>query len=457
MNDYKEFLRQKQEVAPSYGFECGDLSPALFPFQSDITKWALRRGRAAIFEDCGLGKSFQELEWGNQVCGNTGRPVILLAPLAVSIQFKRESEKFNIPVTLCRTQSDVRDGINVTNYEMLEHFNPSIFSGVIIDESSILKNFASKTKQTILDMFSNTPYRLAATATPAPNDHMELGNHAEFLGIMSRTEMLSEFFTHDGGDTSQWRLKGHAEDVFWQWVSQWAVAISKPSDLGYSDEGYDLPPIQYHHHVVDCDSYDGSLFPEAAGINEQRRSKRNSMTARVDRVAEIVADCSDQPWVIWGELNDECNQLKDAIPGAINIQGSDTNDAKVSKMTDFLNGDVRVLVSKPSVCGFGMNMQHCHNVAFVGLSNSYEQTYQAIRRCHRYGQANPVDVHFTYAPAEEPIMRNLKRKEADAERMRSQMVACLSGDWKTHRQTNDYNPNQKMFVPQWLHDNRERN
>jgi hypothetical protein len=418
--EYDAFLARKAIVDPATGLrDVPMLNPALFDFQRDITSWALRRGRAAVFADCGLGKTPMQLEWARHVPGS----VLILAPLAVSGQTVREGAKFGITVRQARRQADVQPGITVANYEMLEHFDPAYFAGVVLDESSILKSYDGKTRTAIIEAFAHTPFKLACTATPAPNDFMELGNHSEFLGVMSRVEMLSMFFVHDGGETQQWRLKGHAETEFWKWLASWAVCIRKPSDLGYDDGDFTLPELVMHQVTVRVDDpTDGFLFPvEASTLQERLKARRSTIAERVADCAAI-ANATTEPFLVWCNLNDESAQLKAAINGAVEVKGADTNEHKERSMLGFTAGDVRCIVTKPSIAGFGMNWQHCNNMAFVGLSDSYEQFYQAVRRCWRFGQKNPVNVYVITAETEGAVVANIKRKEADAMRMSENMV-----------------------------------
>ncbi len=420
MKAYDAFLAAKAVTDPATGLlDVPPLNPALFDFQRDITAWALRRGRAAVFADCGMGKTPMQLEWARRVPGD----VLILAPLAVAAQTVREGQKFNIAVNYARKHADVRPGVTIANYEMLEHFRPEAFAGVVLDESSILKSYDGKTRTAIIDAFKATPFKLACTATPAPNDYMELGNHAEFLGVMTRVEMLSMFFVHDGGETQQWRLKGHAEAEFWKWLASWAVCIRKPSDLGYADRDFVLPELVMHEICVKVDEpTDGYLFPVEASTMQDR------LKARRDTIAERVADCAavanatDEPFLVWCNLNDESAALKAAIAGSVEVKGSDSNEHKEAAMLGFTAGDPRCLVTKPSIAGFGMNWQHCNNMAFVGLSDSYEQFYQAVRRCWRFGQKKPVNVYVITAETEGAVVANIKRKEADAMRMAENMV-----------------------------------
>lgn len=418
--DYAEFLEKKKIFDNPTGLTVvPSLNPMLFEFQRDIVKWALKRGRAAIWADCGLGKGPMALEWAKHVPGR----VLIVAPLAVSHQFKREAEKFGVDVCVAKTPDQAEGRIIITNYERVELFDASEFTGVVLDESSILKAHDGKTRSMMIEKFKQTPFRLCCTATPAPNDHMELGNHAEFLGTMSRVEMLSMFFVHDGGDTAKWRLKGHAKSEFWKWLASWAVMIRKPSDLGYSDDGFDLPDLHMHQHTVEVDKpTEGMLFAmEAQTLQDRLQARRDTITERVSECAAIANATSDQ-FLVWCNLNDESAELAKAINGAVELTGSDSDDFKEQTMIDFVNGKIRVMVTKPRIAGFGMNLQNCHNMAFVGLSDSYEQFYQAVRRCWRFGQKKPVHVHMITAQTEGAVVANIKRKEKDAMEMAASMV-----------------------------------
>jgi superfamily II DNA or RNA helicase len=370
---------------------------------------------------------------------HTGGNVLILAPLAVAHQTVREGDKFGIPCRFAATQSDVRPGITIANYEKLAHFDASSFDGVVLDESSILKAYTGKIRNQIISSFAATPYRLACSATPAPNDHMELGNHAEFIGVMTRTEMLAMFFVHDGGDTSKWRLKGHATSKFWEWVCSWAVTIRKPSDLGYDDGDFVLPPLEIRDCTVEtprqastADDGQMALFAmEARTLNDQRKVRKDSLSLRVDAAASL-ANGNDEQWLVWCDLNDESKALTAAIDGAVEVSGSDSDDHKRQAAIDFQDGKIRVLVSKPSIFGFGLNFQGCHNVAFVGLSHSYEAFYQAIRRCWRFGQQQPVNAHIIYDVAEGRVIDNIRRKEADSIAMAESMVTIMKQTTMEH-------------------------
>lgn len=459
MSEYEDFLARKAVIDPPTGLPLiPTLSDALFPFQADIVRWALRRGRAALFAGTGLGKTLMALAWARAIHEATGADILILTPLAVAAQFVREGKKFSIPVKHCRHGADVEPGVSVTNYEKLQHFDLSRFGGVVLDESSILKSYDGKTRTQLIAACQAIPYRLAATATPAPNDYMELGNHAEFLGVMSYTDMLATFFTHDGGETQKWRLKGHADGAFWRWMCSWSVMLRNPGDLGYEAGGFDLPPLVQHQHTVSVDYAPslgtGMLFPvEARTLSERIGARRDSVSDRVAQAAAITP--ADAPFVWWCNLNSESDALAKAIPGAVEVRGSDSEDAKERKLIDFSEGRIRVLVTKPSICGFGMNWQHCADTGFVGLNDSFEQVFQAIRRFWRFGQTKPVNVHFIAAETEGAVVANLRRKEADAERMARAMVANTA-DISSEtvrgmkRDRPDYQPMQPIKLPSFL-------
>lgn len=429
MQNYHDFLSSKRTPIEDAGFAVGDedLHPQLFDFQKQIVLWALRRGRAAVFSDCGTGKSPMQLEWARHITAATGRPVLILAPLAVAQQTVREGQKFGIPVTICRSQADVQPGVNITNYEMLAHFQADAFAGLVLDESSILKSYSGVLRKAITDFGAQIAYRLACTATPAPNDLIEIINHAEFLGIMAGKEIIALYFTQDGNTTHAWRLKGHARADFWRWLAGWAVALRKPSDLGYPDVGFVLPPLELHQVTVPGAAPEGMLFAvDAQSLDEQRRAKRATLGPRVQACADLV-NGTHAPWLVWCELNTESEALRKAIPGAVEVRGSDTPEQKEAAMLGFVQGTIRVVISKPSIMGFGMNFQHCRHMAFVGLSNSFEQQYQAIRRCWRFGQTQPVECYQIVSENEGAVVANLQRKEAQAAEMMQELVANMAG------------------------------
>ena len=457
---YADFIERKHLFCAPVGFEVAQVNPMLYPFQADLVRWTLRRGRAALFCDCGMGKTPMQLEWAHRVAEESGGQVLILAPLAVAQQTVREAGKFGIRASYCRSHEGIKDTITVANYEMLEHFDADDFAGIVLDESSILKAYDGKTRNAIIGAFAETPYRLACTATPAPNDFMELGNHSEFLGVMTRAEMLAMFFVHDGGSTQDWRVKGHAESEFWRWVCSWGAMIRRPSDLGYDDGAFVLPALNMSEHVVAADHGKAAreagtlFFDQAQTLHEQRAARRASLDARVAACAALANASGDQ-WLVWCELNDEGDALERAIRGAVQVQGSDTPEHKADAMLGFAAGTVRVLVTKASIAGFGMNWQNCHNVAFVGVSHSYEQFYQAVRRCWRFGQAREVNCHVIIAETEGRVVANLRRKELDAAKMAASMASHMRVMQRSEvtgaaRDMTSYTANVPMALPPWV-------
>lgn len=457
---YESFVANKLQYTPPSGLDqVPELHESLYPHQRDLVAWALRRGRAAIFADTGLGKTAMQLEWARVIHEETGLDVLILAPLAVAAQTVTEGQRLGIVVQECRDGSEVQPGITITNYERLHRFDHKRFGAVVLDESSIIKHHEAKTLRVLLDAFAQTPWRLCATATPAPNDYTELGTHAEFLGICTRAEMLSEFFTHDGGETQSWRLKKHARAEYWRWVASWAALVQRPSDLGYPDDGYDLPPFTVHQHTIEADQAQvfasGRLFAiEAQTLMERRQARKASVTARVEAVAHAV-NADRQPWIVWCDLNAESEALTAAIDGAVEVRGSQTIDEKETRLRAFSSGQVRVMVTKPSIAGFGLNWQHCARVAFVGVTDSWEAYYQAVRRCWRFGQTNHVDVHIFSSEMEGAVVTNLLRKEKDAAVMAAELSAMTAETVREHmkgstRDTNEYNPQIEQEIPSWL-------
>ncbi len=454
---YADYIARKLSTVPPTGLDDFTLPASLFDHQEALTGWALRRGRAAIFADTGLGKSRMQIAWADAVRRHTKRPVLILAPLAVAAQTVGEAAELGVEAVQCREQADAEGvGIAVTNYDRLHKFDPQAFGAVVLDESSCIKHHNTKTLATLLESFRLTPFKLCATATPAPNDWTELGTHAEFLGICTRAEMLAEFFTHDGGDTQTWRLKGHARQVFWQWVCSWGALVRRPSDLGFSDSAYALPPLHMHEHTVETDMpTNGMLFAtEAQTLSERRDARRMSIEDRVRDCAAIV-NSDRQPWVVWCDLNAEGDALTAAIDGAVQIAGADDVEVKEQRLADFAAGRVRVLVTKPSIAGFGLNWQHCARMAFVGVTDSFESYYQAVRRCWRFGQRRDVHVHVLASSAEGAVVANLKRKERDALAMaealstetRGAVMAQVRG---AVRETNSYDAGRRVAVPAFL-------
>ena len=456
--NYAQYIKDKLQTVRATGINHGFSIPdSLFQHQKALVSWAIQRGRAAIFADTGLGKSRMQLAWADAVAKHTGLPVLILAPLAVAAQTVAEGAEIGIDVTHCREgHQAVGQHIVITNYDRLHKFDASMFGGVVLDESSCIKHHNTKTLQILLTAFRSTQFKLCATATPAPNDWTELGTHAEFLGVCTRAEMLAEYFTHDGGDTSVWRLKGHARTIFWQWVSKWGALVRKPSDLGFDDTAYNLPPLVLHEHMVNTEMpLNGMLFAaEAQTLSERRDARRMSMADRVAACAAIV-NADDKNWVVWCDLNAEGDALRKAINGAVEIAGADDTDTKEQRLADFAAGNIRVLVSKPSICGFGLNWQHASRMAFVGVTDSFESYYQAVRRCWRFGQKKDVHVHVFASSAEGAVVANLRRKERDAAKMseslseetRSAIMQSVVG---TTRQTNSHNAVKAVSVPSFL-------
>lgn len=448
---YKEFLQNKRFVLGSSGFDISksELNPMLYDFQKDIVRWALKKGKACIFADCGLGKTPMQLSWAYQVHKHTGGKILILAPLAVADQTKREAEKFGYVAKVVEKQEDCISGINITNYEKLDRFIANEFVGVVLDESSILKSYYGKVRTGIIQNFHEVPYKLACTATPAPNDYMELGNHSEFCGVMTRAEMLSMFFVHDGGDTSKWRLKGHAEDVFWQWLATFSVFVDNPNNIGYEIDGYNLPPINIQEITVDGDT----PTTEKLTLTERRQARKDSLQLRCEQAARIVND-SDEQWLVWCDLNDESHKLHKLINDSVEVQGGDKDTHKSSSMLKFSKGEIKCLVTKPRIAGFGMNWQNCHNMIFTGLSDSYEQFYQALRRCWRFGQEKPVNVYIIISEKEGCIKENIERKQKDFLKMQSEMTELTKEITKkelrsTCRISTPYEPHIKMELPKW--------
>lgn len=459
--NYTDFLKTKQfHIEPS-GFDCSDFNENMFEWQKAISKWGLKKGKCAYFEECGLGKTIQQLEFAEKVHNYTNMPVLILAPLAVAKQTADgEAHKFGYECNLCRTQSDVMNGINITNYEMLEHFNSDSFSGIVLDESSILKNYTSKTKKYLVDAFKNTPYKLCCTATPSPNDFTELGNHAEFLGIMSRTEMLATFFVHDGGSIRDWRLKGHAKEKFFEWVASWACCLTNPVDLGFDGLDYNLPKLNIIEHIVksnDLIDGDGQMRLYARSnlsLSERRQVRKNSMLERTKIVADIV-NSADEQCLVWCDYNDESALSAKMIDSAVEVTGTDSDEHKTKSMLDFSNSKIKCLVSKPKIAGWGMNWQNCHNVIFNGLSDSFEAYYQAIRRCWRFGQKHEVNVHMVVSESEGAVKENIERKQSDAQRMTAALVKYTKDILKadinsTVRMSESYFSSKNISVPNWL-------
>ncbi len=454
MSDYINFLQRKKLEAAPVGFDVPSraLVPALFDFQRDIVRWALKQGRAAVFADCGVGKGPISLEFARLTARHTGKPSLIVAPLAVAAQFEDEATKFCIGLTRCRTQAEVQPGVNVTNYEMLSHFDAEAFGAVVLDESGILKNYTGTTKRMVTEMFSRTPYRLCCTATPAPNDHLELGNHAEFLGVLSSHEMIARWFINSD-QAGVYRLKRHGAADFWRWVASWAVSVRTPADLGYPAKGYVLPPLQMHRVIVPVDlttNREDRLFrsPDlsATGLHAEMRL---TAPARADAVAALV-NPSAGSWLVWCNTDYEADALMARIPDAVEVRGSMAETVKEQRLNDFKAGRIRVLVTKPRIAGYGLNLQGCHNTAFVGLSYSFEQFYQAIRRVYRFGQTKPVNAYVVAAETEDALVSAIERKMAAFEDQRRGMLAASRLAHTRQERRVAYRPSTVMHVPAWL-------
>lgn len=459
---YQDMLARKRRAFTPRGIDVPDLNPAMFPHQRDVTEFLLRAGCGAAFLDTGLGKSFIALEWGRVIADHVGKPVLMLAPLAVGPQHAREAQKFGVDAAYMREPVDGTSypPIVITNYERLHLWDTSLFSGVVLDESSILKSFAGATRNQLIDTFRDIPYRLACTATPAPNDHMEIGNHAEFLGVMKSNEMLSRFFVNDTSTASQkWRLKGHAVVSFWDWMASWSRAISKPSDIGHNDDGFALPELIETTHVVasdrsvDAGDDDGQMrllrMPEMSATSVHKE-KRMTIGPRADAIATAVLAEPNEPWVIWVDTDAEADAMRQRLAGAIEVRGSMKAEMKEDRLVAFGEGRERVLITKPSIAGFGLNWQHCARMAFVGLSFSYEAYYQAVRRCYRFGQTRPVHVHIAMADTEKAIFDVVARKAEDHATMKAEMQSAMKRACMAVDRQKPYNADVDMRLPSWL-------
>lgn len=416
--DYASFLKTKQRAFTGMALQPRHDFPAqCYDWQAAIIRWALKKGRAALFCDCGLGKTLMQLVWAR----NTGQRTLILAPLCVAEQTVREGAKFGIPVLYAPDHAHIGTApIVITNYERLDKFDVSAFGAVVLDESSILKAFDGKTRTKLIETFKATPYRLCCTATPAPNDIAELANHAEFMGLMTRSEFLATWFVHDD---EGWRMKRHAVQPFYRWLASWALAIRRPSDLGYDDTGFILPALRIHDCIVESEHTGDSLFPELAtkGIGGRLKARRGSLEARLDATSNLVHE-RGVPWLIWCGLNAESHALAESMPGAVEVCGDDTYAEKVGAVASFCDGRTKKIISKVKILGYGLNFQHCSHMAFVGLGDSYEQYYQAIRRCWRFGQQKPVDVYVVVSEAESLVVENVRRKEATADTLSRELI-----------------------------------
>ena len=461
--DYTRFLASKRRLPPSSGLACapGDASGQLFGFQRHIVAWAVRRGRAAVWADTGLGKTRIQAEWLRLITTRTGGRGLILAPLAVAAQTVREAAVIGAQVEYVRDDADAAASncpLVITNYDRLHLIDPARFTAVVLDESSILKAFSGQVKRALVTAFRGTPYRLCCTATPAPNDLEELCNHADFLGVMSPAEMRSTFFIADSrGEFMRYRLKGHARRAFHDWLASWAIACRTPADLGFEDGGYRLPPLVITDHYIETGwAAEGELFTvRLAGVTQRAQVRRDTLAARVAACAELIAAEPGEQWIAWCGLNYEAATLAALVPGAVNVQGGDAPEVKSARLLDFAEGRLRVLVTKPSLAGFGLNFQRCARMVFCGLSDSYEQYYQAIRRCYRFGQARPVHVHLVLADAETQITANVRAKEAAARDTAAGLVAAIAAGNRRElfsgtSKADDYEPRRPLSLPDWL-------
>lgn len=422
--NYNEFILSKQNNSKKGGIVASDFNPLLKPFQRFSVDVALRKGQFALFEDCGLGKTFQQLEFGRHVAQQTQKPVLTLAPLAVTGQTVNEGRKFGIDVSEVLEDGSLvcSSGIHITNYEQIHKINADLFSGIVLDESSILKNFEGAYRNDIIEGYRNTPFKLACSATPSPNDPMELGNHSEFLGVMNRQEMLATYFVHDGGETSKWRLKGHAIDTFWKWVNTWSLMFSKPSDIGFADAGYELPALKFIEKQIKTEQREGKLFNDVAiSATNFHREVRLTRIKRLDEISAIV-NYSDDSFIIWVEQNEEGDALEKMIPGAIQVKGSDKDSYKKDKLLGFANNEFRVLITKGKIAGLGMNYQNCHNQIFASPDYSFEKIYQAVRRSFRYGQMHTVNIYLITTDTMQNVIETFKRKQLQHFEMQIKMT-----------------------------------
>lgn len=449
--NYEQLLESKKSRVKESGFEVNELPAYLFDFQSFITRKALKAGKYAIFADCGTGKTIMQLVWSDEVVRHTNKSVLILAPLAVTGQTIKEGEKFHVTVSrwVSNNQCKLFTGIYIANYEQLENIDCSLFAGIVLDESSIIKNFEGAIRNKIMEGFANTQYKLACTATPSPNDPMELGNHSEFLNVMSRNEMLSMYFVHDGGETSKWKLKGHSEKVFWQWVSTWAIMLSKPSDIGFSAVGYDLPQLNFIEKKIITKKRDnGQLYNDVAiSATNFNAELRITKVERLDEAAEIVNN-SNENFIVWIKQNPEGEYLKKIIPGSIEVTGSDSNEYKEKMLLGFAQDEYRVLISKTKIASFGLNYQNCHNQLFPSLDFSFEALYQAIRRSYRFGQLHPVNIYIVTTDTMANVIQAIKFKQQQFEKMQFEMTRAINSDYrKAAKQINTIT----MKLPKFLY------
>jgi hypothetical protein len=450
ISQYRRFLEMKKTTIPESGFvvEDSEMNPNLFPFQKHCVKRALKCGKYALFENTGLGKTIQQLEWAYQIHLRVGGDIVIIAPLAVVGQTIDEGRKFGYKVARV---GDSGDGIYITNYDQIPNLNIKDYVGVVLDESSILKNFDGATKQLIIDSFKGTPYKLACTATPSPNDVMELGNHAEFLDVMSRNEMLAMYFIHDGGNTSSWRLKGHCEQMFWDFVSDWATMIEKPSDIGFSDEGYILPPLHLiEDHIETAKRDNWALFNDmAVNATNYNEELRQTVDERMQRVADIV-NASEENFIIWIKQDKEGDILRSLIPDAVEVRGSERPEVKESKLLGFGRNEYRVLVTKLKIAQFGLNYQNCHNQIFASLDFSFESTYQGIRRCYRFGQTEEVNIILICTDTMQNVRETIQRKQEAFEDMQKKMTEATNRNISAKNKFHQTRGTVEMSIPNFI-------
>lgn len=450
---YLDFIASKGAAAPSRGFDMHGRWGCLFEHQRRTLEFACAAGRTAAFLDTGLGKSRVEAAAADEFRRASGKPSLILTPLAVARQMQRECAQAGVETRVIREDDEVWSGVNIANYERLPKLDVSRFGGIVLDESSILKSFTGSTKRALVEAFAATPYRLAATATPAPNDHMEIGQHSEFLGVMPGPEMLTRWFVNDQTTMGGYRLKGHAEGAFWAWVASWSRAAGKPSDLGGDDAGFILPPLRYHRHVVSSDimagEFEGLFRIPDGSATSLHREKKITLDERIGRAAEIANSTADAV-IVWCETNDESAALTAAIPDAVEVRGDMEPDDKEAALDSFTFGQRRVIVTKPKLAGFGLNWQHAATVVFASVSHSYEQHYQAVRRSWRFGQKRPVDAHVVMSDTELPVWQNVRRKADDHDRMKAAMVAAMTGAQSDAVLRRAYGRGPKITLPRFM-------
>lgn len=455
MGAYEDFISKKSFKPVQSGFEPNLDQYPLFDYQRCIVEWACKRGKAAVFADTGLGKTIMQLSWADQVAKHTGCPVLILAPLAVSDQTIVEGKKYGIDVEKANHESDAfGPHVYITNYEQLHKFSSDQYKGIVLDESSILKGMDGKMRQSITDFSIEIPYKLSCTATPSPNDFMELGTQSEFLGIMTQLEMLAMFFVNDMSDTGKWRLKGHGAAKFWEWMATWSICIRNPSDIGFDGSMHNLPPINYNQHTIETTPTDGLFVTVAQSLNERNQARRDSVEERCRMAAEIANSVDDQV-LIWCHLNDEGDILEKLIDGSVQVKGADKPEHKRDNLLGFASGKVNKLISKPKIAGYGMNWQKCNTMIFVGLSDSWESYYQAVRRCWRFGQQREVNVHVICADTEGAVVENIKRKDRQNAQMADSMVKHMRELTKreifgTVQEKTEYNATQEMKLPDFM-------